>query len=180
LLAGEPLTFANVAGAAAEPTAVMSYVASQFDPSVTWDDVGEIAQAWDGAFLLKGVTSAGDARRAADVGVDAVVVSNHGGRQLDHAPATIDVLPDVVEAVGGDLEVLVDSGFRRGSDIVKALALGASAVLVGRPYLYGLGTAGQAGVEHAVAILVSEMRRTMQLMGVTRVGDLDRTALRGL
>ena len=128
---------------------------------------------WDGPLAVKGILSARDAKRAADAGVDAVVVSNHGGRQLDHVPATIDVLGDIVSAVGDRIEVLVDSGFRRGTDIFAALALGARAVLVGRAYLYGLAAAGEAGVSHAIDILRGELRTAMALAGAPTIDSID-------
>jgi isopentenyl diphosphate isomerase/L-lactate dehydrogenase-like FMN-dependent dehydrogenase len=143
-----------------------------------WDDLGWIRDVWDRPLLLKGVLRPEVAVRAADAGLDGVVVSNHGGRQLDHVPATIDVLPEIVDAVGGRLEVLVDSGFRRGSEIAAALALGARSVLVGRAHLYGLAAAGEAGVRHCIDILANELRTTMALCGVTSVEDLDRRLLR--
>jgi isopentenyl diphosphate isomerase/L-lactate dehydrogenase-like FMN-dependent dehydrogenase len=133
---------------------------------------------WDGPILIKGVLRPEEAVRAADAGFDGVIVSNHGGRQLDRLPATIDVLPDIVDAVGDRLEVLVDSGFRRGSDIAAALALGAKAVLVGRAYLYGLAAAGEAGVRHCLDILAGELRMTMALCGARSVSELDRTLIR--
>ena len=147
---------------------LLSSVASPF----SWDDVEHLRRRWDGPFLVKGVLSATDARRAVDAGADAVVVSNHGGRQLDGAPATLRVLPEVVAAVGGDAEVLIDGGIRRGSHVVAALALGARAVLVGRPYLFGLAAAGERGVERILDILRTEMRRTMVLMGCSSVDQL--------
>jgi isopentenyl diphosphate isomerase/L-lactate dehydrogenase-like FMN-dependent dehydrogenase len=119
-----------------------------------------------------------EAVRAAELGLDGVIVSNHGGRQLDHLPATIDVLPGIVDAAGDRLEVLVDSGFRRGSDIAVAVALGAKAVLVGRAHLYGLAAAGEAGVRHCIDILAGELRMTMQLCGARTVGDLGRHLIR--
>jgi isopentenyl diphosphate isomerase/L-lactate dehydrogenase-like FMN-dependent dehydrogenase len=122
--------------------------------------------------------SEADARRAADEGVDAVIVSNHGGRQLDHAPATLEVLPGIADAVGDRVEVLFDSGIRRGSDIVTALALGARAVLIGRAHLYGLAAAGEAGVRHAIDILAGELRGTMALCGAATLADLDRSLVR--
>jgi isopentenyl diphosphate isomerase/L-lactate dehydrogenase-like FMN-dependent dehydrogenase len=128
---------------------------------------------WKGPLLVKGVLTPEDALRAVACGSDGVIVSNHGGRQLEGAPATLRVLPDVVEAVGDDTEVLVDGGIRRGSDVVKAVALGARAVLIGRPYLYGLSAAGQSGVEEVLDILRSEMARTMSLLGCPGVNDLD-------
>jgi hypothetical protein len=178
LLTAESVTFVNVSDRAAEPSGVMAYVARQFDPALSWDDVGWMVDAWDGPFVMKGILSVADARRAASLGVAGMVVSNHGGRQLDHTPAPIAVLADIVDAVGAEVKVLVDSGFRRGSDIVKALSLGARAVMIGRPYCYGLGVAGQAGVEHAIALLGAELRRSMQLLGVASVQGLDRASTR--
>ena len=149
-----------------------------FDGTVGWPDLGWIREEWDGPLALKGVLSADDARRAADEGVDAVIVSNHGGRQLDHAPAALEVLPGIADAVGDRVEVLFDSGIRRGSDIVTALALGARAVLVGRAHLYGLAAAGEAGVRHAIDILADELRTAMALCGAATLADLDRSLLR--
>jgi L-lactate dehydrogenase (cytochrome) len=153
-------------------------VNDMFDGSLSWDDIKWIRQVWDRPLLVKGVLRPEEAVRAVELGLDGVVVSNHGGRQLDHVPATIDVLPEIVDAVQGRLEVLVDSGFRRGSDIVAALALGAKAVLVGRAYLYGLAAAGEAGVRHCVDILANEIRTTMALCGTTSIKELDRHLLR--
>ena len=144
-----------------------------FDGTVQWQDLEWIRALWDGPIALKGVLRAEEARRAVDEGLDAVIVSNHGGRQLDHVPATIDVLAEVLEAAAGKLEVLLDSGVRRGSDIATALALGARAVLVGRAHLYGLAAAGEAGVRHAIDILAEELRMTMALSGVSRIADLE-------
>jgi L-lactate dehydrogenase (cytochrome) len=149
-----------------------------FDGTASWRDLDWIRDAWDGPIGVKGVVRAEEARRAADEGLDAVVVSNHGGRQLDHVPTTIDVLPEIVEAVEGRLEVLLDSGIRRGTDIVAALALGARAVLAGRAHLYGLAAAGEAGVRHAIDILAHELRMTMALCGAARIEDLDPTLVR--
>jgi isopentenyl diphosphate isomerase/L-lactate dehydrogenase-like FMN-dependent dehydrogenase len=125
--------------------------------------------------LLKSILSPEDARRAVDAGADAVIVSNHGGRQLEGTPATMRVLPAIVDEVGSDVEVLVDSGVRRGLDAVKALAVGARAVLIGRPYCYGLAAAGEAGVERVIEVLRADMARTMALMGCESVHDLDRS-----
>ena len=177
LLGSEPLTFANVRHVADEPTAVMEFVGAQFDPTVSWDDLGWLADVWGGPLVLKGLLSPADARRACDAGVDAVVVSNHGGRQLDHAPATLAALEQVAQEVGDEVELLLDSGVRRGTDVVKALALGARAVLLGRPYLYGLAAGGQAGVERALDICTGELVRVMQLLGRTSVSQLDRSVL---
>jgi L-lactate dehydrogenase (cytochrome) len=152
-------------------------VEEMFDGTVTWDDLGWVRQAWDGPLALKGIIRVEDARRAADEGIDAVVVSNHGGRQLDQVPATIEALPAVVDAVGDRLEVLVDSGVRRGGDVLAALALGARAVLVGRAYLYGLAAAGQAGVAHAIDILSNQLRTAMALCGCTSLAEIDRSLI---
>ena len=140
---------------------------------VSWQDFRWIREAWSGPIVVKGVHIGDDARRAVDMGADAVVVSNHGGRQLDGVPATLRVLPEVVAAVGDRIEVLLDGGIRRGSDIAKALSLGARAVLVGRAYAYGLGAAGGAGVTRAIDILRTDLIRTMKLLGCGSVADLD-------
>ena len=153
-------------------------IAAMFDGTVSWEDLDWIRGLWDGPILAKGVMRPEEAIRAADAGLQGVIVSNHGGRQLDHLPATIDVLPDIVDAVGDRLEVLVDWGFRRGSDIAAALALGARAVLVGRAHLYGLAAAGEAGVRHCIDILAQELRMTMQLCGARSVAELDRGMIR--
>src|SRR4029077_14873615 len=134
-----------------------------------------IRQAWQGKIVVKGVHIGEDARRAIDAGADAVVVSNHGGRQLDDVHATIRALPEVVAAVNGQIEVLVDGGIRRGSDVAKALCLGARAVLVGRAYAYGLGAAGGPGVTRAIEILRTDLVRTMKLLGCASVAELNRT-----
>jgi isopentenyl diphosphate isomerase/L-lactate dehydrogenase-like FMN-dependent dehydrogenase len=142
--------------------------------TVTWKDLDWIRGIWKGPIVIKGVHTGDDARRAVDEGAAAVVVSNHGGRQLDGVRATIQVLPEVLDAVGGRVEVLLDSGIRRGGDVVKALCLGARGVLVGRAYAYGLGAAGAAGVTRALEILRSDMTRTMKLLGVRSLSELNR------
>jgi isopentenyl diphosphate isomerase/L-lactate dehydrogenase-like FMN-dependent dehydrogenase len=144
----------------------------------TWADVAWMREQWSRPLVVKGVLSAEDARLAVDAGADALVVSNHGGRQLDGAPATARVLPEVVDAVGERIEILVDGGVRRGGDVIKALALGAKAVLVGRPYLYGLAAAGQHGVEQILDVLRAEMLRDMRLLGCPSLAQLDRSWLR--
>lgn len=156
----------------------LDVLTEMFDGTVSWEDLDWIRRMWDGPIALKGVTTVGQAAQAVEHGLDAVVVSNHGGRQLDHLPATIDVLPQIVDAVGDRVEVLVDSGFRRGGEIATALALGARAVLLGRAHLYGLAAAGEAGVRHCVDILARELRMTMQLAGATCVAELDRGLIR--
>lgn len=148
-------------------------------PDLSWRDVAALRERWDGPFLVKGVLEPGDAVRAIDdVGATGVVVSNHGGRQLNGAIASVDALPDIADAVGGRATVLLDSGVRTGSDIVMALALGADAVLIGRPYLYGLAVAGGAGVGAVLDILAADIRSTLTLMGVASVADLTRDVLR--
>lgn len=143
--------------------------------AVTWRDLRWIREAWGGPIVIKGVHRGDDAKRAVDEGAAAVVVSNHGGRQLDGVPATIRVLPEIVSAVDGRAEVLIDGGVRRGGDALKAVCLGARAVLIGRAYAYGLGAAGQAGVTRALEILRADVLRTMKLLGVSSVSQLDRS-----
>lgn len=139
---------------------------------VSWDDLGWIREQWAGPIVVKGLLTAEDARRAIEAGADAIVVSNHGGRQLDGVPATLRVLPEIVAAVNGRIEVLMDGGIRRGSDVVKALCLGAKAVLVGRAYAYGLGAGGGPGVARAIDILRTEVVRTLKLLGCAATADL--------
>jgi L-lactate dehydrogenase (cytochrome) len=148
---------------------------SQFDPTLSWDDISWLQEQWEGPIVVKGVLRAEDAQQAARLGVGAVIVSNHGGRQLDHAPSTISVLPSVLDAVGSELEVYMDGGIRRGVDIVKALALGARACLSGRALVYGLGAGGEAGAARAMDLLVDELRLAMTLAGCGSVRELDRT-----
>jgi (S)-mandelate dehydrogenase len=143
-----------------------------FDATLSWDDVAWIRQAWRGKLLIKGVLTAADAERAASLGCDGIVVTNHGGRQLDSCVAPIDVLPEIVAAVSGRLAVLLDSGVRRGTDLAKALALGAQAVMIGRPTLYGLAAGGGAGVERALSILTTEFDRVLGQLGCNAVADL--------
>lgn len=143
-----------------------------FDATLSWDDITWIRQQWRGKLLVKGVLTAADAARAASLGCDGIVITNHGGRQLDSCVAPIDVLPEIVAAVGGRLAVLLDSGVRRGTDIAKALALGAQAVMIGRPTLYGLAAGGEAGVERALSILTTEFDRVLGQLGCNSVADL--------
>jgi len=142
------------------------------DPAMAWSDVDELRRVWTGPLILKGVLHPAEARAALDHGVDGLVVSNHGGRQVDAAPATIDALPAVAEAVAGRMPVLLDGGVRRGADVVKALALGATACLLGRPTLWGLATAGEAGVAHVLDIYRREIDRVMGLCGLARIADI--------
>lgn len=148
-------------------------------PGGTWDDLTWIREAWNGPLVVKGVLTPEDADRAIDHGADAIVVSNHGGRQLDSAPATLRVLPEIRRTVGDRIEVLVDGGVRRGSDVVKAIASGADAVLVGRPYAYGLASAGQAGVEQILRVLREELERTMTLIGCESVAAIGPDVIAG-
>ena len=182
VLFGPRLTLANLVGAPGAPRAdivTLGGVAHrQVDPSVAWADLAWFRSLWQGPLVLKGILTAADARRAADHGVDGLIVSNHGGRQLDGTPASVEALPEIADAVGDRVEVLLDGGVRRGADVVRALALGARAVMVGRPYLYGLAVGGTAGVRRALDILAGEVDHTLALVGVPRVGDLDRTVVR--
>lgn len=174
--------FANVRGRSSENHAAFlslgKYVSSQFDPSPNWKELAWFRSLWSGPLLLKGIMSADDARLAVEHGVDGIIVSNHGGRQLDGLPGAIEVLPEVVDAVQGRAEVIFDGGIRRGGDAVKALALGARACMIGRAYLYGMGAAGSAGVDQAIGILRSEIDRVMALIGRPTLADLDPTAVR--
>jgi L-lactate dehydrogenase (cytochrome)/(S)-mandelate dehydrogenase len=147
-------------------------MASLLDPSMSWADVDALRQAWKGPLILKGVLHPAEAQAALEHGVDGLIVSNHGGRQLDGVPASIDALPAVVEAIGGRIPVLLDGGVRRGADVVRALALGAAACLLGRPQLWGLSVAGEAGVAHVLDIYRREIDRVMGLSGVARIADL--------
>jgi L-lactate dehydrogenase (cytochrome) len=156
----------------------LAVLPDMFDGTVSWRDLDWIRELWDGPILAKGVLRPEEAIAAAEHGLDGVIVSNHGGRQLDHLPASIDVLPGIVDAAGDRLEVLVDSGFRRGSDIAAALALGARAVLIGRAHLYGLAAAGEAGVRHCIGILAHELRMTMQLCGARTIAELEPSLIR--
>jgi L-lactate dehydrogenase (cytochrome) len=152
-------------------------MASLLDPTMSWKDVEDVRKVWRGPLLLKGVLHPEEAKAAIERGIDGVIVSNHGGRQLDGAPASIDALPAVVDAVGGKIAVLMDGGVRRGADVVKALALGAAACLVGRPQLWGLALAGEAGVAYMLEIYRREIDRVLGLCGISRVADVDRRLL---
>ncbi|WP_433150446.1 lactate 2-monooxygenase [Actinomadura nitritigenes] len=163
---GGPVTDAN------RDTALLHWVANFGNPSLTWDDLAFLRDHWDGPIALKGVQHPDDARRAVDAGMDGVIVSNHGGRQVDGAIASLDALPGVVDAVRDQATVLFDSGIRTGSDVAKALALGAKAVLLARPYAYGLALGGQAGVQHVLRCIQAELELTMALSGVTRPDEL--------
>lgn len=173
---GPRVTFANVptTGTAGglRPFELSPFVNTLFDPTVTWADLDWIRGLWRGPLAVKGVMSVEDAQLAVQHGADAIIVSNHGGRQLDSAPGTLEMLPAIADAVAGEAEVVHDGGVRRGTDMAKALSLGAQACMVGRPYLYGLAVAGRTGATQAIDILIGELRRAMALMGCTRVADL--------
>jgi L-lactate dehydrogenase (cytochrome)/(S)-mandelate dehydrogenase len=144
---------------------------------VVWDDLSWLRERWEGPLFVKGLLDADDAETAVDLGADGIVVSNHGGRQLDEAQATLDSLPAIAARVGGRAPILLDGGIRRGSDVIKALCLGADAVMIGRPYLYGLAVGGQGGVEAVIEILREELARTLVLMGCPSIDELDRSWL---
>ncbi len=154
---------------------LVEYVNSQFDRTVTWRDAEWLAQQWDGPFVIKGLQTVADAKRAADIGAAGIMVSNHGGRQLDAVSATIDCIPAIADAVGDRLDVICDGGIRRGTHIIKALAMGAKACSIGRPYLYGLAAGGQAGVERALYLLKAELERSLALLGCRRIDELNRS-----
>jgi L-lactate dehydrogenase (cytochrome) len=172
---GGLMRFANVVVPGQGPMLYADVATALEQAVVTWDDLRWIRDAWSGPIIIKGVHTGDDARRAVEAGVDALVVSNHGGRQLDGVAPTLRMVPEVLAAVGGHIEVLVDGGIRRGSDIAKALCLGARAVLVGRAYAYGLGAAGEAGVARAIEILRADLTRTLKLLGCASVANLDRS-----
>ncbi|QMT40352.1 alpha-hydroxy acid oxidase [Neisseria shayeganii] len=175
MLNTERRTFRNIAGHAkgvSDLSSLSSWTAEQFDPSLSWDDVARIKDEWGGKLIIKGIMEPEDAEAAVKSGSDAIVVSNHGGRQLDGAPSSIRALPDVVSAVGSDIEVWLDSGIRSGQDILRAWALGARGVMVGRAYIYGLGAYGEAGVTRALEILYKEMDITMAFTGHRNIHDV--------
>jgi L-lactate dehydrogenase (cytochrome) len=179
-LGGKPLTFGNLERAvpgAGTPAAFREWVDSQFDPSVTWDDIAWVRENWDGRLLVKGVLDPEDAKRAAEVGVDGLVVSNHGGRQLDSVASTVRALPDVVDAVGQQIEVLVDGGVRTGLDVVKMVALGARAVLMGRAWVWAVAARGQSGVRHMLGVIKADLDVALALTGHTSFADVGRSAL---
>jgi L-lactate dehydrogenase (cytochrome) len=156
----------------AQQMSIMEYVGSQFDRSVSWADVEKLRQRWSGPFVIKGVQSVADARRAMDIGATAIMVSNHGGRQLDGTLAPIELVSRMREVCGDGIELIVDGGIRRGTDVVKAIASGADACSIGRPYLYGLVAGGEAGVDRVLTLLREEMERTMILLGASRLSEL--------
>jgi len=177
MLRAKRKTFGNLAGYARGGTDVKSlssWIATQFDPTLSWKDVEWIRSLWPGKLILKGVLDADDARIAAKTGASALVVSNHGGRQLDGAPSSISALPKIVDAVGGEIELMFDGGIRSGQDIMRALALGARSCLIGRAYVYGLGASGERGVARAIQFLRKELEVTMALCGVNTMREIGR------
>ncbi|MEO0370181.1 MAG: alpha-hydroxy acid oxidase [Pseudomonadota bacterium] len=159
-------------------SSIGNYFTEMLDPSMNWDDVAEMVADWGGQFCLKGIMTVEDARHAVDIGCTGIVLSNHGGRQLDGSRTPFDQLAEIVDAVGDRVDVMMDSGVQRGTHVLKALSIGAKAVGVGRHYLYPLAAAGQAGVERALGLMRSEIERDMKLMGVTRIDQLSRANLR--
>jgi L-lactate dehydrogenase (cytochrome) len=173
-------SFGNIVGHASsvsDMSSLASWTAQQFDLSLSWKDVEWIKQRWGGKLILKGIMDEEDARLAVDSGADALIVSNHGGRQLDGAPSSIRALPAIVDAVGDKIEVQMDGGIRTGQDIIKAIALGAKGVYIGRPFLYGLGAMGEAGVAKCLDILRNELDLTMAFCGLTDIKKVDRKIL---
>jgi L-lactate dehydrogenase (cytochrome) len=169
-------TFANVAHRvddARHSMSVMNFINAQFDRTLTWADVEWLVGQWNGPLVIKGLQSPADAKRAVDVGAGAIMISNHGGRQLDATPAPVDCVAPIRDAVGDAIELIVDGGIRRGTHIVKALALGADACSIGRAYLYGLAAGGHAGVRHSLALLRAEVERSMALLGATSIVQIE-------
>jgi L-lactate dehydrogenase (cytochrome) len=182
ILRGKRKTFGNLAGhvkGMENINSLAAWTASQFDPTLSWKDVEWIKSLWPGKLILKGILDVDDAKIAVTTGADAISVSNHGGRQLDGAPSAISALPRVVDAVGSEVEILFDSGVRTGADIMRALAQGARACIIGRSYIYGLGAGGQAGVSHVVELLRKEFDVTMALCGVKSVAEISRDVIVG-
>ena len=161
-----------------ENISVIDYIHSHFDTKLCWDDAKQAIDAWGGPFAIKGVMSVEDAKRSVDIGASAIMISNHGGRQLDHSPAPFDLLEEIVDAVGGKIEIICDGGIQRGTHVLKALALGANACSMGRAYLYGLAAGGQKGVEAVLEKFEAELKRDMMLMGLNSLDKLDASKVR--
>lgn len=188
-LRSDPIVFSNVAVSTARlsngaedgssAVSLAEYINSQFDPGLSWDDVAWIRSEWDGPVILKGVQSVADAKIAAGEGIEAIALSNHGGRQLDSSPAIIDLVAPVADAVGDDIEIYCDGGVRRGSDVLKAIALGADACMIGRPHLYALAAGGERGVDHLLDFFQSGLEQTMALAGIASIADADRSLISG-
>jgi len=176
-ICGRPHSLGNIAPVLGKNAGIdefWAWLGKNFDPTVTWADIDRIRAEWDGHFIIKGILDPEDARTAAGIGCDGLIVSNHGGRQLDGASSAIRALPKVVDAVGDDLRVLMDSGIRSGLDVVRALALGAQAVMIGRPWVYALAARQKAGVSEVLNLFANEMRVAMALSGCTRIDDINR------
>jgi L-lactate dehydrogenase (cytochrome) len=176
VLQGKRRTFGNIAGhvkGTEDLTKLSEWTASQFDTSLNWKDIDWIRSIWPGKLILKGILDVEDAELAAKTGAQAIVVSNHGGRQLDGAPSSIEVLPEIADAIGSQMEIMFDGGIRTGMDLMRALALGAKSCMIGRAYAYGLGAGGQEGVAKAIDILAKELTTTMGLCGVNTIAEID-------
>jgi len=173
---GKPHNFGNLSSILKDSTdldAYKNFINSQFDPSVTWKDIAWLRSLWPGQLLIKGILTADDAREAREVGADGVVVSNHGGRQLDGVSSTISKLPGIASAVGKDIEVFMDGGVRSGIDVVKAVALGARGVLIGRPWVWAVAARGEKGLSDLLEVYRSEIAKAMALMGVNSLAELN-------
>jgi L-lactate dehydrogenase (cytochrome) len=180
ILGGKSRNFGNIAGhlpGSKDLESVSAWVASQFDPALNWKDIDWIRSIWPGKLIIKGILDVEDAREAVKVGAEALVVSNHGGRQLDGAPSSIEVLPEIVHTVGSHIEVMFDGGIRSGQDVMRALALGARSCMIGRAYIYGLGAYGGPGVSKAIDIIGKELSTTMGLCGVNSINQIDEKVL---
>jgi L-lactate dehydrogenase (cytochrome) len=173
---GKRRTFGNLAGhlkGTDDITALSTWIGTQFDTTLGWKDVDWVRSIWPGKLILKGILDVEDAELAAKTGAQAIVVSNHGGRQLDGAPSSVKVLPEIVESVGSQMEIMFDGGIRSGQDVMRALALGAKSCMIGRAYAHGLGAGGQAGVAKAIEIIRNELATTMGLCGVNTIAEID-------
>jgi L-lactate dehydrogenase (cytochrome) len=180
VLRGKRRSFGNIVGhvkGTEDLSKLSAWTASQFDTTLSWKDIDWIRSIWPGKLILKGILDVEDAEEAAKTGAQAIVVSNHGGRPLDGAPSSIEVLPEIVDSVGSQMEIMFDSGIRTGMDVMRALALGAKSCMIGRAYAYGLGAAGEAGVAKAIDILAKEMATTMGLCGVNTIAEIDERVL---
>ncbi len=182
LLRSDPITFANLTGVrgydGSSALGLAEFAHNQFNQELSWDDLDWLRERWAGKLVLKGVQSVADAQMAAEQGVDGIILSNHGGRQLDGAPPILDLVPQVADTVGGDIDIICDGGVRRGSHIAMALALGADAVMFGRPYLYALAAAGETGVDHIIDQFTEDLTRTLALLGVPAAADLTPASVR--
>jgi L-lactate dehydrogenase (cytochrome) len=176
VLRGKRRTFGNLAGhikISEDINTLSTWISSQFDTSLSWKDIDWLRGIWPGKLILKGILDVEDAEEATKTGAQALVVSNHGGRQLDGAPSSIEALPEIVDAVGSKMEIMFDSGIRSGQDVMRALALGAKSCMIGRAYAYGLGAAGEAGVAKAIDVIAQELLTTMGLCGVNTIAEID-------